>query len=81
MSELKEALDNGKFLDVTFTKVNGTKRKMYCCKTPDLVGEEHTYSGRLTTRNLDGIIVVWDIENEGFRSFREDSVVSWSIAE
>lgn len=66
---------------VTFTKVNGEDRVMKCTLDPkylpkiDGVVEE---SGRPENPN---VVVVWDIEKEGWRSFRLDSVqiVQWDL--
>jgi hypothetical protein len=60
--------------NVTFTKVNGEKRVMQCTLRPDVVP---------VTKNVNksgGMVVpVWDVENNGWRSFRIDTVTDFEI--
>jgi len=65
-------------LEVTFTKVNGEERVMRCTLDPrympprmesDNVQEANKYN-----RDNPDVIAVWDIKNNGWRSFRVDSV-------
>jgi hypothetical protein len=65
-------------LEVTFTKVNGEERVMRCTLDPrymppkmesDNVQEANKYN-----RDNPDVIAVWDIQNNGWRSFRVDSV-------
>lgn len=55
---------------VTFTKVNGEKRVMKCTLNsevlPALKGSNHKRSEK--------VLPVWDVENQGWRSFRLDSI-------
>ena len=74
ISDLKQAV-----VEVTFTKVNGERRIMRCTLDPkhlppmtiQQIG--HIDEQHKRPENLD-IIVVWDVEVCGFRSFRVDSV-------
>lgn len=75
-------------LKITFTKKDGTERTMLCTLKSghiphgELVG--HTECGdpiymikestRTKAKN-DEVLSVWDIENNGWRSFRLDSVI------
>ena len=73
--QLKEFLRNG-VLDIHFIKKDGTDRVMKCTLKPELLPvqtdlEEHTTNRK---ENPD-VLAVWDVENEGWRSFRVDSVV------
>lgn len=62
-------------VEVIFTKKNGEKRTMLCTTHPDyLPSTEGSASG-----GYEGIITVFDLENDGWRSFREDSVISHRI--
>ena len=55
--------------EVTFNKINGDERVMWCTlkDTPALKG------GRVTVINED-VLNVWDVNAEGWRSFRMDNI-------
>jgi hypothetical protein len=64
-------------IEVTFTKVNGETRVMRCTLKPDMlppnsnvahIDEEHKKPENLS------VIVAWDTQANGWRSFRVDSV-------
>jgi hypothetical protein len=64
-------------VEVLFTKVNGTQRSMKCTLMagrlppnydPDFLLKEHAKPENKNT------VVAWDVENNGWRSFRVDSV-------
>lgn len=63
---------------VTFTKKDGTERVMPCTTNPTVImfktnGDIAPYS--LTTNNTDAKVAsVFDLESNGWRSFRWDSV-------
>ena len=59
-------------VEVNFTKIDGTERKMLCTLDITRIPEEATPAGT-GLPNLD-VLPVWDIEKEGWRSFRLDSV-------
>jgi hypothetical protein len=61
---------------VTFTKVDGSERKMSCTLIDNLIKIKP--EGRDLTRN-ENIVRVWDTEKEAWRSFRRDSVISVEI--
>lgn len=74
ISDLKQAV-----VEVTFTKVNGETRIMRCTLDPknlppmtnqqfDHIDEQHK-----RPENLD-VIACWDVQANGWRSFRVDSV-------
>ena len=58
-----------------FQKVDGTIRDMKCTLKVDDLPEEFTSSE--TSNSKPGLLVVWDIEKEGFRSLRYDSVIKF----
>lgn len=65
-------------LEVTFNKLNGEKRVMNCTLDPSYLPEVITES--TSTRKVnDEVIAVWDLDNNGWRSFRYDSVTSYII--
>lgn len=74
IADLKQAV-----LEVTFTKVNGDRRIMRCSLDPrffpSMTGEQidHVYEEHKRPENLD-VIACWDVQANGWRSFRVDSV-------
>lgn len=62
---------------VTFTKKNGEDRVMKCTLVFDHIPEENHPKGTGTSSvNLD-VIKVYDLESEGWRSFRVDSITDF----
>ena len=79
--ELKDKLIRGEVL-VTFLKTNGDLREMKCTlhqsylPQPEILQEFATF-GIPEKNDLDtspNLLAVWDIDNNGWRSFRVDSV-------
>lgn len=77
--ELKEILEKG-VVTVVFEKVDGTIREMKCTllteyiptpAEPQLLTEENPQVPR---KENPGVLSVWDVENQGWRSFRVDSI-------
>lgn len=85
-STQKETLKNllrENVLSVVFIKRDGSERVMECTLKPDLlpVQDENTESkDKVRTENPD-VIQVYDLENTGWRSFRVDSVLAFTIRE
>jgi hypothetical protein len=78
--ELKEVLQNS-VVTVIFTKVDGTERKMNCTLLPEYIPQVVAEKQQLLTESLPkaenpNTIAVWDIESNGWRSFRLDSIKS-----
>ena len=76
--ELKQTLQNG-VVTVVFTKVDGTERSMKCTLLPEYMPADVAQGQQLLTEaspraENPNTISVWDIENNGWRSFRIDSV-------
>lgn len=68
--------DKGNY--VTFTKVDGTERKMLCTLNKELIpGNSIPESGisKETSPALESTVRVYDLEKEAWRSFRWDSVI------
>lgn len=66
-------------IDITFTKADGSTRVMKCTLNeeflPKMEKKENT-----TPRNVNpDVCPVWDMENESWRSFRWDSIISIGI--
>lgn len=75
MNKLLEMLQNERVL-VTFTKRDGSQRDMLCTQRQDLI-ESKTYS---RSQGPEGIVCVWDLEKEAWRSFKSDSVITYRKA-
>ena len=71
--QIREAARAG-VITVQFTKKDGSLREMRCSLhekyLPPLMGDAET-----TTKDNPDILAVWDIEVNGWRSFRIDSVL------
>ena len=76
MNELMKALATG-LVSVTFTKKDGTQRKMICTKNLEMVPEKDQPKG--TGTEAPGICCVYE-QGNGWRSFHEDSVLKWEVA-
>lgn len=75
--ELKETLQNG-IATVTFTKADGTLREMRCTLMPEhlppqLLQEAAPISEKIRAENPNAL-AVWDLDANGWRSFRLDSI-------
>lgn len=79
MLDLKDLLKE-KIANVTFRKKDDTLRNMRCTLQSAYmpVKDNHVTEARQRMENPD-MIVVWDIDNGGFRSFYLDSIQSVSV--
>jgi len=65
---------------VNFTKKDGTVRKMLCTLSPEILPTQTDLEEHIQTRKTNTeVISVWDLESEGWRSFRKDSVIDFSV--
>ena len=68
-------------VEVHFTKANGDKRVMQCTlqedKLPPQIDIEETIQKKKPNPD---VLAVWDVEKEGWRSFRWDSVEMWNVS-
>lgn len=62
-------------VDVEFTKADGTTRKMRCTLNESNIPAEFAPKGS-ERKKSDEVLPVFDLENNGWRSFRLDSVKS-----
>ena len=75
---LMNALHSVEGAEVTFTKVNGDLRVMRCTLEEDFLNSVAGGGAEEATRvSSDKVTCVWDIEAEGWRSFRNESLISW----
>ena len=67
---------------VTFTKKDGTDRVMNCTRKPELVPKVEVTEGKKARTVSEEIIVVYDVDVEGWRSFNINSVkeISFSLS-
>jgi hypothetical protein len=78
-TQLKESLKKG-VCQVTFTKVSGEERVMLCTLNEDLTPpatKEDPLSQKKVRAVNPEVQVVYDVEKDGWRSFRWDSLVAW----
>ena len=83
-SEIEQALDEGATVSVVFTKADGTERTMLCTKNSEVISEQYTAPEKKTERtrkDTDGLVVVFDLEKNEWRSFRLNSVKSYMVFE
>ncbi len=68
-------------VSVTFTKVNGAERVMACTLQPSLIPNAPTQNGELIVegKSTSNNIAVWDINAQGWRSFRIANVKNVSV--
>ena len=64
---------------VKFTKKDGTDRTLMCTLSQKVIPDEYAPKGEDTRKKSSDALAVFDIENEGWRSFRWDSVKSISM--
>ena len=69
---LKSTLTS-EILNVTFIKSDGSERKMKCTLMEDKIPSEKAPKGSTKSKS-DEVLPVFDIENDGWRSFRWDSI-------
>lgn len=70
---LIEALGKG-VVTVTFTKKDGTERTMRCTRSTTYIPIEHAPKSDTSKEEITDNIRVFDIENQGWRSFNFTSL-------
>lgn len=73
-------------MNIEFIKVDGTKRLMHCTLKSDLIPqvivetvEDETAAPKTPRKQNDEIIRVWDLEKEGWRSIKLETINSFSF--
>lgn len=66
-------------MKIQFTKVDGTTRNMLCTLNSEKMPEAPIVEGRKRPQKSTSTISVWDLEANGWRSFRVDSVIKTRI--
>jgi len=78
-ADLLEALRNNKVV-VTFTKVDGTVRDLYCTLKNDLIPADKVPKNEKPIKENDSVIRVFGLDqSNGWRSFRVASVTGMTI--
>lgn len=80
LGKLREYLKTH-FVNVSFTKKDGTHRDMICTLKPDSLPPQVDLEESIWTlrKPSDEVIAVFDVSKQGWRSFRIDSVISWRV--
>ena len=75
--QIKQALDRG-LVEVVFIKKDGTERTLVATLREDLIPEDRKPKGGERVASIE-VQPVYDVENDGWRSFRWDSVINYRI--
>lgn len=78
IDKLKQILDRQDVF-VKFTKKNGEERVMRCTRSVHLIPKDQLPKGIGIVK--DGVTPVYDLDNDGWRSFSNDSVISYEFTE
>lgn len=77
-NHLREVLKQN-VVNVVFIKKDGTERKMRCTLQEQFLPEQTDVEEAIQQKNANEVIAVWDLEVDGWRSFRVDSVMTYSV--
>lgn len=83
-NEIEAILDEGAVISVTFTKADGSERVMRCTKNPSIISEVYVAPEKKTDRERKetaGVVAVFDLDKNDWRSFRLESVKDYSVLE
>jgi hypothetical protein len=75
---VKKVLQEG-VVNITFTKVDGRERNMKCTLSSKIVPAAPEKKTERTRPENQNVLSVWDTENNGWRSFRWDSIKNFSF--
>lgn len=73
-STILEAARQG-IITVRFTKKNGDERTMKCTLLSEYLPQQKDIE-EVSTKENSNLLAVWDVEANGWRSFRIDSVIA-----
>lgn len=62
--------------EIRFTKVDGTERVLKCTLQPSVLPIVEEVEGKISKPENPNTLSVWDLENNGWRSFKIDSIIS-----
>jgi hypothetical protein len=75
-TELIDTLKKNKVL-IEFVKIDGSQRRMLCTQNSSIIDGKKTPVGKKETTK--GVITVFDLEKNDWRSMRESSITNWTI--
>jgi hypothetical protein len=78
IAKLKQIL-NHQDVFVKFTKKNGEERVMRCTRNIQMIPKDQLSKGISLVKH--DVTAVYDMDNDGWRSFRNDSVISFEFTE
>ena len=79
ITSLIESLDSHDLTLVTYRTKTGTRRVMGCTRLLAAIPEEK-HDGRFDRLlNREDLVCIYDYQNSGWRAFRKDSVISFSV--
>lgn len=64
---------------VNFTKADGSERRLVCTLKADQLPPSDPAKKTLNKAVNEDVVSAWDVENEGWRSFRLDSIIGVSF--
>lgn len=71
-----------KVLKVKFIKKDGTERDMVCTLRPDMMPQQIDLEESVQKKSPNpDVLAVYDVEKDGWRSFRYDSIIGFSETE
>lgn len=76
-NDLKQLLSK-KILRVKFKKKDQTEREMHCTLRSDVIPVYEKKTDKVKKPN-ENILAVWDLDRDGFRSFKLDSLIDYQV--
>ena len=78
IDEMKNSLHKG-ICKVVFTKKNGDERIMHCTLQEDLLPQQVEIEEAIQKKKPNpDVLAVWDVDAQGWRSFRWDTIKDFS---
>jgi hypothetical protein len=74
----KDALANANYVIVKFYKRDGSIRDMKCTTNPTKFKNTYEKKTAITRDPKEGVVSVWDLEEDAWRSIRLDSIIDWA---
>ncbi len=65
--------------NITFKKVDGTERTMKCTLDPAFLPAQTNKETTKKKAENENVLPVWNIDEQAFRSFRVDSLISYEL--
>lgn len=75
---LREQLRNGVVI-VRFIKKDGSERTLRGTLQPSLLPQQTDIEEAVSKTPNTNVLAVWDLDNEGWRSFRFDSIIGFVV--